>query len=147
MANILNINAEQGANIIGDDAQPTLSLTNTSTGPGLYVGPMVSVSGASIAQILGNPVITSNATAVNIAQMTRTVIGSPSVALAMFSVSGASIPVFEFQANALVSAVSIIFAAGTGWAGMSGVRVKFSDGTTYGWIPVLPNAVFTAAAI
>lgn len=36
MANLLNIDAESGANIIGDDATPTLSISNT-VGPALEV--------------------------------------------------------------------------------------------------------------
>lgn len=161
MPNILNINAESGANIIGDDAQPTLTLTNSSSGAALEVSRLVVTSTATLAgdinlstgvlagpaTISGRVVFTSSATATNQVNFVRTVIGSPSVATAVFSVSGASIPVMEFQANALVSAVSIVFAASANWAGMSGVRVKFSDGVTYGWIPVLPSAVFTAAAI
>lgn len=47
--------------------------------------------------------------------------------------------------GAFVSAVSIVFAAGTGWAGMGGIRVARTDGT-FGWIPVLPDGQFTAAA-
>lgn len=38
MANIVNINAEVGADIIGDDANPTLTLNNTSTGADLRFG-------------------------------------------------------------------------------------------------------------
>ena len=37
MARLMNLDAETGANIIDDDAQPTLTLANTSTGPGLKV--------------------------------------------------------------------------------------------------------------
>ena len=147
MSNIVSLWSESQANMIGDDAQPTLALKNTSTGIGLEVDYMVSTSGASIAIITGNPLFTSNATAVNVHRVTRTVIGTASVALAMYSVSGASIPVFEFQNNAMVSVVSIVFAASGNWVGLSAVRVKYSDNTTFGWIPILPGAVVTAAAI
>lgn len=147
MANIVNLNAETQAMMIGDDAQPTLTLKNSSTGVGLEVDYMVSTSGASIAIITGAPLITSNATAVVPLTVSRSVMGNGSVALATFQVSGASVPVFEFKQNALVSAVSIVFAASANWAGLSAVRVKFSDNTTLGWIPVLPSAVVTAAAI
>ena len=147
MSNLVDLYAEQGASLIGDDAQPALALRNVSTGPGLYVDTAVLASGASISVITGSPAFKSNVTEALLVSFTRSVIGSPSVALARYSVSGASIPVFEFQANALVSAVSIVFAASANWAGLSLVRVKMSDGRTYGWIPVLPNAVVTAAAI
>lgn len=116
MANIVNLYAEAGAGLIGDDAQPAVAFSNQGNGPALSLN-------------------------------FGTTIGLPSVALARFSATGASIPIFEFQANSMVSAVSIVFAASANWAGLSVVRVKFSDGTTYGWIPVLPSATVTAAAI
>lgn len=145
MANIINLNAEVGANLIGDDDQPTLTLTNSSTGAGLQVDRLVVTGNATIAGSQMN--FSSNTTLAIPLTVTRTVIGSPSVALAAFQVSGPSIPVFEFKSNALVSAVSIVFAASGNWAGLSVVRVKMSDGVTYGWIPVLPSATVTAAAI
>ena len=74
------------------------------------------------------------------------VVGAPSVALLRLNASGASVAIMEFQRNAFVSAVSIVFAASANWAGLGGFRVKLSDGTTYGWVPILPPAVFTAAA-
>lgn len=154
MSNLVDLWSETQASLIGDDAQPSLTLTNTSTGPGLKVDRLVVTSTATIAgqvnlagSLSGNVTIGSGATEALAVSLTRTVIGSPSVALQSFQVSGASVPVFEFKANALVSAVSIVFAASGNWAGLSAVRVKFSDGTTYGWIPVLPSAVVTAAAI
>lgn len=146
--------AESQASLIGDDAQPALTLRNTSTGPGLNVDRMVVTGAATIAGNLNfagvfnsNVTITSNVTEARFVTFVRSVIGSPSVAVHSYLVSGASVPVLEFQGNALVSAVSIVFAASANWAGMSVVRVKFSDGVTYGWIPVLPSAVVTAAAI
>lgn len=80
-------------------------------------------------------------------RVVRTLTGGSSIGLVQLSVSGASVPVFQLQANSFVSAVSIVFAASANWAGMGGVRVLLSDGITYGWIPVLPNGQFTAAAI
>ena len=160
MANLLNINAEQGANIIGDDAQPTLTITNTSTGPALAldrlvvtgaatVGGDVSFAGTTVGltTITGPTTLISTATAVTPLNIIRTQIGNGSVELAVFSVSGASVPVFEFQRNAIVSAVSIVFAASGNWAGLAVIRVKKNDDTTLGWIPVLPSATVTAAAI
>jgi len=46
MANVVNINAESGANMIGDDATPTLSFENT-VGPALEVKAKAT-AGASI---------------------------------------------------------------------------------------------------
>ena len=48
MANIINLNAEIGANYIGDDAQPALTFTNSSTGPGLSVDKLIVTSTATI---------------------------------------------------------------------------------------------------
>ena len=102
---------------------------------------------AGLTTITAPVTLVSTTTAVTAMNVIRTQIGNGSVALAVFSVSGASVPVFEFQRNAIVSAVSLIFAAGAGWAGMAAIRVKKNDDTTFGWIPVLPNAQVTAAAI
>lgn len=154
MSNLIDLWAESQASFIGDDANAALTITNSSTGAGLQVDKLVVTSTATIAgqinlagSLTGGVTISSNATLGVPLTMTRTVIGSPSVAMHTYLVSGASVPVFEFKANALVSAVSIVFAASANWAGLSAVRVKFSDGTTYGWLPVLPSAVVTAAAI
>lgn len=132
MANIINLNAETGANYIGDDAEPALAITNSSTGAGLQTDKLVATSSATIAQVNVNKGIL--AAAATIVGMN---FGTPSVA------SGA---VMAFKGNAYVSAVSLIFAAGAGWAGMGAIRVVRSDGT-FGWIPVLPNTQVTAAAV
>ena len=93
-----------------------------------------------------NPaLILSSATVGPALRLTRNVVGSASIAALQFSVSGASIPLIDLQASSFVSAVSIVFAASANWAGMGGMRVKLSDGTTYGWIPIIPPASFTAA--
>lgn len=154
MSNLIDIWAESGASFIGDDAQPALTITNSSSGPGLSTNRLLVTSSVTLAGDVNfagvfNSTVTiaSNVTLAVPLTLARTVIGAPSVALQAYSVSGASVPVFEFKANALVSAVSIVFAASGNWAGLSVVRVKMSDGTTYGWIPVLPSATVTAAAI
>ena len=153
MPNLVDIWAESQAALIGDDAQPALTLTNSSTGAGLQVDRLVVTSTATIAGNINFAgafnsavTITSAATATVPFQIVRTVIGSPTVGLARFTVSGASVPVFSFGANALVSAVSIVFAASANWAGTYALRIKAPD-DTLAWIPVLPNAVVTAAAI
>lgn len=155
MSNLTDLNAEIGASIIGDDAEPTLTLKNTSTGPGLKADRLLVTGAATIAgqtnfagSLTGNLTIASNATeGLPLSLVKSGAIGSPSVALIAYQVSGASVPVFELKSNALVSAVSIVFAASANWAGLALIRVKYSDGTTYGWIPVLPPGVVTAAAI
>ncbi len=155
MSNQVDLYAETQASLIGDDNQPSLTLKNTSTAPGLQVDKLLVTGAATIAgqanfagSLTGNLTIASNATeGLPLSLVKSGVIGSPSVALIAYQVSGASVPVFELKSNSLVSAVSIVFAASANWAGLALIRVKYSDGTTYGWIPVLPPAVVTAAAI
>lgn len=136
MPNIINLNAEIGANYIGDDAQPALRIENSSTGPGLSTDEFIVTSTATI----GSPSLSQPA-----ATFFRSPVGNASVGVVAFTASGASVPVLELRGSSFVSAVSIIFAAGAGWAGMGGIRVLLADGITYGWIPVLPNSQFTAA--
>lgn len=132
-SNLINLNAETGANYIGDDAQPSLTFTNASTGPGLQVDRFVTTSGASISALTLNPgILAGNATV--------------GVALAVPTPSVASGAILKLGGQAFVSAVSIVFAASANWAGMGAIRVVRSDGT-FGWIPVLPSAVVTAAAV
>lgn len=132
MANIRNIDAESGANFIGDDAQPTLSMSNSSTGPGLQVDSLVVTSNVTVTRLdVGTGILAANATI---------------AALNFSSPSRASGAVMNLKGQSFVSAVSIVFAASANWAGMGAIRVVRSDGT-FGWIPVLPSAVVTAAAV
>lgn len=134
MANIINLNAESGANYIGDDANAAITITNSSTGAGLETDKLVATSSATVigpTTLKQSGILAANATVVTLN------VGSPSRA------SGA---VMNFLGGAYVSAVSLVFAAGAGWAGMGAIRVVRSDGT-FGWIPVLPNAQVTAAAV
>lgn len=113
MVNVLNLDAETGANMIGDDATPTLSFSNTT-------GPSLEVVGSTAA----------NATLSGL-RLTQSI------------ASGAAL---NLSGKSFVSAVSIVFAAGANWAGLGAIRVVRTDGT-FGWIPVLPNGVVTAAAV
>ena len=132
MSNLLDLYAESQASFIGDDAQPALTITNSSTGAGLQTNRLVASSSATIAQVNVHPgILAANATVVGIN------IATPSRA------SGA---VLNLRGQAFVSAVSIVFAASANWAGMGAVRVVKSNGE-FGWIPVLPDAVVTAAAV
>ena len=136
MANLPNLNAEVGADYIGDDAQPALTFRNTGSGPGLRVFGVVATSTVSLDALAlsGNitgPILAANAT------ITR---------LNVEGASRASVPAFALKTDAFVSAVSLIFAAGAGWAGMGAIRVAKTDGT-FGWIPVLPDGQVTAAAV
>src|SRR5882757_5778076 len=44
MGNIVDLYAETGASLIGDDAQPALTVTNSSTGPGLSTNRLLASS-------------------------------------------------------------------------------------------------------
>lgn len=144
--------SESEASLIGDDALPTLTLKNTSTGPGLKVDSLVVTGVASIQGIVPSGSINSATTISSAATvgipltLNRSVIGSPTVALLNFVASGASVPILAFGGAALVSAVSIVFAASANWGGLAALRVKGTDGTLK-WIPVLPDGVVTAAAV
>jgi len=133
MPKLINLNAETGANIIDDDAEPTLTITNSGSGAGFQTNKLVASSSATIAVLNVSPgILAANAT-----QGIGIQIPTPSVA------SGA---VLKLSGQAYVSAVSLIFAAGAGWAGMGAIRVVRPDGT-FGWLPVLPDAQVTAAAV
>lgn len=146
MANIINLAAEIGANFIGDDAQPSLAFSNTSTGPGLQADRVVITSAASIGQVE----LTGAGRAVGLTTtdvpltFTRVNVGGPTAAYVNFLSSTASGPMLQLSGQAFVSAVSIVFAASANWAGLGALPVKRSDGTL-AFIPVLPPAVVTGA--
>lgn len=151
MANIRNIDAETGANYIGDDAQPTLTMANSSTGPGLSVGRLHTSSGASIDVLTTGSILnTANATLLSIATEAvpltlgrGTVVASPTVAVLALNIgSGASAPIFELQAQSFVSCTTIKFTTAAA-EGTGAIRVKYGD--NYGWIPVMTSAAVTAA--
>lgn len=132
MSNLVDLWSESQASLIGDDAQPALTITNSSTGAGLQTNRLVATSAATVAQLnTDGTILAANATIakVNLAGASRA--------------SGA---VFALKADAFVSAVSLIFAASANWAGMGAIRVVKTDGT-FGWIPVLPDGQVTAAAV
>lgn len=124
MPNLVNINAEAGADIIGDDAEPTLTLVNTSTGNALRARSLAT-TGVS-------------------ADFNRgTVVSSPTVAVVSLGIgSGVSSPVLELREQAFVSATTILFTTAA-TAGTGALRVKIGD--NYGWIPILKDAAVTAA--
>lgn len=141
MPNISNLNAEIGANYIGDDAQPAITLYNTSTGPGLRVMGFVATSTASI-DIAYLPTIRSGATEGVPLSLSRDVVSSPTVAVIALNIgSTASAAVIELQAQGFVSCTTILFTTGA-TAGVGAIRVKYGD--NYGWIPVLPGGSVTA---
>lgn len=131
MANIRNLDAETGANYIGDDAQPSLTFTNSSTGPGLQVDRIVATSSATIAKLdIAPAILAANATL-------------PAVTVPGSSVASGAVLAFKF--DALVSCTTIKFITG-GVNGTKAIRIVNPDGT-FAWIPVLPDAAVTGAAI
>lgn len=99
MANLINLNAEVGANYLADDASgPGLTFSNTGGGQAL--------------KLTNTPA--ANATL---------------AVLELSTGSTASGAVIGLSGGAFVSAVSLIFAAGANWAGMGAIRVVRTDGT------------------
>lgn len=142
MPNLLNFDAEIGADAIGDDAQPTMSFRNTGTGSGLFVGGLAVQSTASI-DIANIPQLRSGATeAVPVTVGRTTAIASPTVALIALNLgSTASAPVFELQTQSFVSCTTILFTTGA-TAGVGALRVKIAN--DYKWIPILVDGSVTA---
>jgi len=104
--------------------------TSTGTGPGLRVHGLVLQSMASVDAInLGGPILAAAATITNVN---------------LYGASRASGALLALKGDAFVSAVSIVYAASANWAGQGAIRVVKTDGT-FGWIPVLPDGVVTAA--
>ncbi len=132
MAKLMDLWAETGADIIDDDANPTLKITNDSTaGTGLETNRLVASSAATIVKLtVPAAILAANAT------ITAFNLRGPSCA------SGA---LMAFTGKALVSCTTILFTTG-GVAGTKAVRIVDELGT-FGWIPVLPDAAVTGAVI
>lgn len=147
MADSMNLYAESGRNIIGDDSTPTLTLENTSSGAVLQLqnaggtGPLLSllscpttailVDGGGIGFSSGGMTLNSTATAVNGLVVSNTKVQSPTVALLKLSnnstASGALIDLgrIDFGVVSTASACATLDFA---------FRVKIGD--SYGWVPV-----------
>ena len=135
MPNLSNLNAEIGADLIGDDAQPVLRLRNTSTGPGLHSEGFASTSGASIDQLTIAGTGAGNILAANATVNISVILANP---------SRASAAAIKFTGG-LMSATSILATTG-GVAGTYAARVVLPNGE-FGWIPIYPNAAVTSTAI
>src|SRR3990167_7820211 len=138
MSNIVNLYAESGADFIGDDAEPALQLSNTSTGPGLRAFGLVSTSGASLADI---DVVGSLAT--RPAASVRQVVGNISIGvLRIHGNSVASGAVLEFATKGFASITSVVLTtvANTDYA----IRVQVGNETR--WIPCFKDAAIIGAA-
>ena len=113
---IINLYAESDRNIISDDATPSLTLQNTSTGSALKLVNSL-VSGSTQSPTLQVQVAAESA---------------PTIAAIRILSSVASGAAFEFQ-GFLASAASM-------GSIVRGVRVKYGD--NYGWVPIYASATF-----
>lgn len=142
MANLVNLWAEAGADIIGDDAQPTLALVNTSTGPGLRAFGLVATSTASV-DLLYVPTIQSGTTNSSALSVRKTVVGQLSVGtLRVSGNSLASGAVLEFYEKGFTSITSVVLTtvANTDYA----IRVQVGVETR--WIPCFKDAAMIGMA-
>lgn len=143
MADLVNLNAESGRNIIGDDSTPTLTLENTSSGNALQLqnaggtGVALSIVSTPTTALFANVVGTaghfrSNASLQPAVIADQGVISSPTVAVVRLTQSAASGAFFELRGflASIASATSIT----------RGIRVKFGD--SYGWIPIYESATY-----
>lgn len=127
MANIRNLDAETGANFIGDDTVTSLTIENSSTGRALDL----KAAGAAALRI-NTKIGAANAT---------TTAGIELVGASV--ASGAVLALINRTAYASVTTIKFITG---GVAGTAAIRVVAPDGT-FGWIPVLPDAAVTAVAV
>lgn len=126
MANVLNYDAETGANVIGDDSSPTLEIKNSSTGRAL------DLEGAAAAGLRVSTTGAANATARSPLELVGTSVASGAV-LSLLNVS-------SFVSTSTIKAITAV-AANCGV-----IRVVKPDGT-FGWIPVYPDAAVTGIAV
>ena len=130
MANLLNLDAEAGADFRGDDAEPALTLSNSSTGPGLRVLGIVATSTASIDE----------------ARIGTIEGGNLSIAPVRIVSSGASFPALSVETGGFASITSVVLTtvANTDFA----IRVKVGVGTAdqFRWIPLFKDAGLVGTA-
>ena len=139
MSNLINLNAEAGADLIGDDAQPAVTFKNTSTGPGLRSYGMVNLSTASVdilhaaSQSATSPCgVFIQAVVVNMSIGVLRIVGN----------SVASGAVLEFSQKGFASITSVILTtvANTDYA----IRVQVGLETR--WIPLFKDAALFGTA-
>lgn len=138
MANLINLDAESGADLIGDDAQPAVAFRNTSTGPGLRSYGLVNTSTASV-DILN----AYSQSATSPAGIFSQVVGNMSIGILRIAgnsvASGAAIE-FSNKAFASITSVVLTTVANTDYA----IRVQVGLETR--WIPLFKDAAIIGAA-
>jgi len=125
MPNIVNLYAESNADMIGDDANATLTLSNSSTGADLRVGTVEGESATSTVLVR------------------QPVVGNMSIGvLRIQGNSVASGAVLEFTTKAFASITSVVLTtvANTDYA----IRVQVGLETR--WIPLFKDAAIIGAA-
>lgn len=127
MTNVVNLDAETGANFIGDDSTTSLTIENSSTGRAL------DATGAAAAGVrLAVTTGAANATAKSPLEVVGSSIASGAV-MGLINLS-------SFVSTTTIKATTAV-AANCGV-----IRVVKPDGT-FGWIPVYPDAAVTAIAV
>ena len=143
MSNLVNLFAETGADLVGDDTSPTLTIRNTGGGPGLRVEGLVLVSSASIDQIAITTISNANTT-VPALTISKSVVGNLSIGvLRVVGNSIASGAMLEFSgkgAYASITSVVLTTVANTDYA----IRVQVGLETR--WIPLFKDAAIIGAA-
>lgn len=121
MPAIINLAAEFGAGIISNNS-------------------LVTGSGAGVR-------FSSLSSAGVVVQIDRTpVLSTPTTPLIAVDIgSAASVAVVQLVGQSFVSCTTILFTTGA-VAGTGALRVLYPDGSTLGWIPILPSGSVTAAA-
>ena len=142
MTLLQNIDATSQADVIGNDAQPTLKLVNTSTGPGLLTLGLVATSTASIDKLYV-PTIESASTTAAALTVRKTVPGNMSIGTLRISGNSlASGAVLEFYEKGFASITSVVLTtvANTDYA------IRIQVGTETRWIPLFKDAAIIGAA-
>ena len=142
MPNLVNLRAEIGADMIGNDAQPTLALFNTGTGPGLRVFGLVGTSTASI-DLLYVPTVESANASLSAVTVRKTIPGNMSIGTLRISGNSlASGAVLEFYEKGFVSITSTVLTsvANTDYA------IRIQVGLETRWIPLFKDAAIIGAA-
>lgn len=142
MVYLKSLDSSVGADIVGNDAQPTLKLVNTSSGPGLLTLGLVATSTASIDKLYV-PTIESASTTVAALTVRKTVPGNMSIGTLRISGNSlASGAVLEFYEKGFASITSVVLTtvANTDYA----IRVQV--GTETRWIPLFKDAAIIGAA-
>lgn len=144
LKSVLNIDAETGANIIGAEATPVLSISNASTGPAIKVDNLVATSSATIASLsaaAGTVIFTKVTSTPAIPTANATIAG-----VVFTGASAASAPLISFSGlKTLASCTTIAFTTG-GVDGTYAVRVALPSGL-FGWIPILPDGAITSVVV